>query len=133
MFLDKLLNLLWVDSSKAEHSNLVGNVLPITSRSLLGEQILERSSHGDDTISHELDISEPLLVESWIREDAGSNASSMDWWVGVEWANKDLDLRSNTSSLISVRGNNGESTDSFTLNRINYKNYAVFRVRATKG
>ncbi|KAF1748076.1 hypothetical protein GCK72_024543 [Caenorhabditis remanei] len=103
VLLDEFLDLLLVDAGEAEHSNLVGDVLPVAGGSLLGEQVLELGSHGDDTISHQLDVSEPLFVESWVREDARSNTSSVDWWVRVEWTDEDLHLGSDTSGFVGIR------------------------------
>ena len=45
--------------------------------------LLQKSSHVDDSISHILDLTKPLLLESRIVQDLGCNASTMDRWIGV--------------------------------------------------
>lgn len=79
------------------------------------EVLLEQSTHGDDAVSHALDLAEPLLVQRCIVENLGGNASTVDWGVGVEWADKDLDLRVDALLLICRLADDGKGTHTLAI------------------
>ena len=41
--------------------------------------LLQKSTHGNDTIRHSFDLAKPLLVKSRIIKDLRSNASTVHW------------------------------------------------------
>lgn len=77
--------------------------------------LLQESSHLDDTIGHTLDFTEPLLVEVGIVHDGGGDACTVDWGVGVKRADEDLDLRIDALLLLGGLADNGECTNTFTI------------------
>lgn len=79
-------------TGETEHADLVGDVLPVSRRALLCESVLQSLSHGDNTIGHALDISEPNGPEFRSGENLGDNSSAMERRVGVHGADDDLDL-----------------------------------------
>lgn len=66
----------------------------------------EQSTHGDDSIGHALDFTEPLLVQLGVVQHFGSDASTVDGRIRVERSNQNLDLRVNTLLFFSRFGNN---------------------------
>lgn len=54
-------DLLGGETSEAEHTDLVGDVVPVASGSLLLQGINEGSAHRDDTTRHELDLLVPFF------------------------------------------------------------------------
>lgn len=60
--LGKLSHLLSSHASVGEHANLAGDVRPVTLGAQFLEVLLKKSSHGNNAVSHTLDLIEPLLV-----------------------------------------------------------------------
>jgi hypothetical protein len=79
------------------------------------EVVLEESTHGDDAVSHLLDLTEPLLVESRAVEDLGGDASTVDGGVGVQRSDENLELRVDTLLLIGIGADDGEGTNTLTV------------------
>lgn len=79
------------------------------------EVVLEESAHGDDAVSHLLDLTEPLLVESGAVEDLGGDAGTVDGGVRVQRSDEDLELRVDTLLLVGVGADNGEGTNTLTV------------------
>lgn len=131
MFLGENVHLLRLEASVREHANLqkvsmvgsegrnttylVGDMIPIVFAAQILEILLEKSSHLNDAVSHALDLTKPLLVESSIVEDFRSNAGTMDGRVGVQRSDQDLDLRVHTLLLFGRLADNGESTDTLAV------------------
>jgi hypothetical protein len=63
---------------------------------MLGTQVLklllQQCTHSDDTISHTLDFSQPLLVQGRVVEDLGCDTGAVDGRVGIERSDENLDL-----------------------------------------
>lgn len=55
--------------------------------------LLEKTAHLNDTVSHTLDFTQPLLLELGVVQDGGCDTGTVDGGVGVERANEDFDLR----------------------------------------
>ena len=49
-----------IQTGKAKHANLLGNVLPVTHRAFLLQIMRQHFSHLDDTISHAFHILQPV-------------------------------------------------------------------------
>lgn len=75
----------------------------------------EERAHLDDAASHALDLTEPLLVKSRVVHDGGGDAGTVNGRVGVEGTDENLDLRIDTLLLLGVLANEGESTDTLTV------------------
>lgn len=98
-----------------EHADLASDVAPIVLAAELLKVLLEKSTHGDDTVSHTLDLTQPLLVELGIVENGGGDTGTVNGRVGVERADQDLDLRVDTLLLIGVGTDDGEGTNTLTV------------------
>lgn len=96
-------------------SHLAGDVGPVVLAAELLEVGAEERAHLDDAASHALDLTEPLLVKSRVVHDGGGDAGTVNGGVGVEGTNEDLDLRIDTLLLLGILANEGESTDTLTV------------------
>lgn len=94
---------------------LVGDVAPVLLASELLQVLLQKSSHLDDTVSHALDFTEPLLVELGVVHDGRGNAGAVDWGVRVKRADEDFDLRIDALLLFGGLADNGECTDTLAI------------------
>ena len=115
MLLGQSVHLLGSQTSVCEHANLVGDVAPVVLAAELLKVVLEEGAHCDDTISHVLDLPEPLLVQCRVVEDLRRDAGTVDRRVGVKRSDKNLDLRVDTLLLVRVGGDNGKGTDTLTV------------------
>jgi len=109
------LHLLGLQTGVSEHTDLRGDVAPVVLASELLQVLLEQSAHGDDAVSHVLDLTEPLLVKGSVVEDLGSDAGTVDRGVGVERTDENLDLGVDALLLVGVLANDGEGTDTLTV------------------
>lgn len=109
------IHLLGLQSSVCEHTDLRCDVAPVVLAAELLQVLLQERTHGDNAVSHVLDLAQPLLVELGVVQDLRSNAGAVDGRVGVERADKDLDLRVNTLLLLGRFANDGESTDTLAV------------------
>lgn len=115
MLLGQLIHLLRRKSSISEHANLASDMAPVVLRSQSLELLLQECAHGDNAVGHALDFAEPLLVEGLVVEDLGSDAGTVDGWVGVEGANEDLDLGVDALGFGGVGGDDGEGTYTLSI------------------
>ena len=115
MLLAELLHLLRLQAGVGEHANLVGDVRPVVLGAKLLEVVTESRAHGNNAISHLLNLALPLLVKSRVVEDLGSDASTVNRGVGVHGADDDLELRLETASLLGVLADNREDTSTFAV------------------
>jgi hypothetical protein len=99
-------------------------VAPVVLATELLEVLLEESTHGDDTVSHTLDLTQPLLVEFGVVQDGRSDTGTVDGRVGVKRADQDLDLRVDTLLLVGIGANNGEGTNTLTVETLASLAYA---------
>jgi hypothetical protein len=117
-------HLLRLETSVGEHADLAGDVAPVVLAAELLEVLLEESTHGDDTVSHTLDLTQPLLVEFGVVQDGRSDTGTVDGRVGVKRADQDLDLRVDTLLLVGIGANNGEGTNTLTVETLASLAYA---------
>ena len=115
MLLGKLVHLLGGQAGVGEHADLGGDVAPVVLGAELLEVLLEEGAHLDDAVGHLLDLGEPLLVELGGVEDLGGDAGAVDRGVGVERADENLDLRVDALLLLGVGADDGEGTDTLTV------------------
>lgn len=115
MLLRQLIHLLSSQAGICKHADLGGDVVPILLAAELLKVVLEERAHLDDTVGHALDLAEPLLVELWVVQDLGRDAGTVDWWVGVEWADDDLDLGVDALLLSGVLADDGEGSDTLSV------------------
>ena len=88
---------------------------PVVLAAELLEVLLEKGTHGDDPVSHTLNLAQPLLVEFRVVQNGGSNTGTVDGRVGVKRADQDLDLRVDTLLLVGIGANDGEGTNTLTV------------------
>lgn len=119
VLLGQLVHLLGLQASEGEHTNLAGDVAPVVLAAELLEVLLEESTHGDDTVGHTLDLTQPLLVEFGVVENGGSDTGTVNGRVGVEGTDEDLDLGVDALLLVGIGADNGESTNTLTVKTLN--------------
>lgn len=113
--LSKASHLLSSQTGVGEHADLAGDVRPVVLGAELLKVLLEEGTHGDDAVSHLLDLTEPLLVESRAVEDLGGDAGTVDGRVGVQRSDDDLELRVDTLLLVGIGADKGEGTNTLTI------------------
>ncbi|KAI3483212.1 hypothetical protein L1887_53992 [Cichorium endivia] len=68
--LEHALALVGVEAEEGEHADLLEDVVPVARcLELLGEQLKEALTHGDDAARHLLDVLLPLCKQRWVGED----------------------------------------------------------------
>ena len=90
-------------------------MIPVVLASKVLKVLHQECSHLDDTLSHTLDLTQPLLVQAGVSEDLGGNASTVDWGIGVHRSNQNLDLGIDTLLLLGRVANHREGTDTLTI------------------
>ena len=120
VLLDHGVTLLWSESSEGEHTNLSGNVGPVTWNLLLLKGSSKGSSHVVHTLAHSHELIQPLLEVLWVVEDGSGDSGSVLWWGRVVASDDDLGLAHNlgSSGLIStdkVEGSSSLSVESHDL------------------
>lgn len=88
---------------------------PVVLAAELLEVLLEEGTHGDDAVSHALDLTKPLLVQRSVVQNLRGNAGTVNWGVRVQWADEDLDLRVNALLLVGRLADDGESTNTLAV------------------
>jgi hypothetical protein len=104
-----------LETSVGEHADLAGDVAPVVLATKLLEVLLEKGTHGDDTVSHALDLAQPLLVEFGVVQNGRGDTGTVDRRVGVERANQNLDLRVDTLLLLDIGADDGEGANTLTV------------------
>ena len=112
---DWFIYLLWIQSCKAEHADLVRDVLPVLLRSILFQIVAQLLTHGDDTISHLFHFFQPQWTEILLIQDSCRNACTVYGRIRVHWTNDDLDLRHHSVHFVFVLTEGGECTDTFAI------------------
>lgn len=79
------------------------------------EVLREQRAHRDDPLCHSLHFTKPLVVQLRILEDLLCDTSAVDRRVRVQWAYEDLDLGVDPLFLLRRLANNGEGTDTLTI------------------
>lgn len=79
------------------------------------EVLLKQSTHLDNPVRHALDFTQPLGVEGRVVHDSRGDAGTVDRRVGVEGTNEDLDLRLDAFLLFGIFADEGECTNTFTV------------------
>lgn len=115
VLLGQLVHLLRLETGECEHADLAGDVAPVLLAAKLLEVLLEQSAHGDDAVGHALDLAQPLLVQGGVVEDGRCDTSAVDRGVRVERTDENLDLRVDTLLLLDVGADNGESTNTLSV------------------
>lgn len=71
--------------------------------------------HRNNPISHHLYFAQPLLFQRRSVEHLAHDTSARKRWVGIERANKDLDLRLDSSLFLGVVGDDRKGTNALTI------------------
>ena len=90
-------------------------MVPVVLASELLEVLLQQSSHLDDAVSHAFDFTQPLLVQLRVLKDLAGDAGSIDGGVGVQRSDENLDLGVYALLLLCRFANDGESTNTLTI------------------
>lgn len=77
--------------------------------------LLEKSTHLNDTVSHALNFTQPLLVQGGVIHDGRCNTGTVDRRVRVKGTNENLDLGVHTLLLLGRLADKGESTNTLTV------------------
>jgi len=115
VLLTDLVDLVLVESSESEHTNLAGNVIPVVFVSESDESGLQANSHVVHAGGHEAEVSVPHFGELLISEDDVDNAGSMDGRVGVDRSGNLLDARVDDVTLSLAAADNGEESGTLTI------------------
>ena len=111
----QLCNLIRIHACKAEHSNLVSDMLPVSWRTFFLQSILEFVSHGDYSVGHALDILQPRCSKWCIVENELSNPCSSQRRIRICWTDDDLDLRHDSVCFFFRSTDQSKSSYSFTI------------------
>lgn len=77
--------------------------------------LLEKGTHLNDTVSHALDLTQPLLVQGGVVHDGRGDTGSVDRGVRVEGTDENLDLGVHALLLLGRLADKGESTNTLTI------------------
>jgi hypothetical protein len=118
-FFSKLKHLLLAQPSKAEHTDLVGNVVPGTGGLEFLKLAAESITHADDTARHGAQVLLPLSEEVAVVEDCADDAGTVQRRIGDLGSLEDSQLRANAGncvgSLRSGRGNGVEAAGTLSV------------------
>jgi hypothetical protein len=115
VLLGELSHLLGGQAGVCEHADLAGDVAPVVLAAKLLEVVLEQGAHLNDAVGHALDLTQPLLVEGGVVQNGAGDAGAVNGRVGVERADKDLDLGVNTLGFFGRLGDDGEGADALAV------------------
>lgn len=76
-------HLVRLETGITEHSDLIGDVRPVTSAAVLFQIVAQLCANRNDAISHPLHVAQPLHSQLWITQDLTNDASSIDRRVRV--------------------------------------------------
>lgn len=94
---------------------LASDVRPVVLAAELLQVLLKKGTHLNDTVSHALDLTQPLLVQLGVVHDGRGNTGTVDRGVRVERTDEDLDLRLHALLLFGRLANKREGTDALTI------------------
>jgi hypothetical protein len=125
VLLGQLLHAGGVETSVGEHADLRGDVAPVLAAAKLLEVLFEESPHGDDAVGHLLDLTQPLLVEGGGVENLRGDAGTVNGRVGVQRADKDLDLRVDALLLLGRCADDGEGAYTLAVETLYTRNIVL--------
>lgn len=104
-------------SNKADiaETHLAGDVRPVVLAAKVLQVLLEQGAHLNDTVSHALNLTQPLVVQCRVAHDGRGHTGTVDRGVRVEGTDKDLELRVHTLLLLGGIAHKGEGTDTLTV------------------
>lgn len=115
-FLQQTVTLVGVETQKGKHADLFQDVVPVTRcLELLGQQIKQALTHGDDATCHLLDIGLPLLEERRIGKDHLDHTRAESGRVRDLGSLNRGELREDGSALCRSGGHNVERADTFAV------------------
>jgi len=80
-----------------------------------GQEVVQSITHADDPVGHERYLGLPLLVKILIGEDGVGDTGAVEGRIGVHRSDDDLQLTLDTSLLLRISGDEGESTNAFAI------------------
>merc|ERR1719342_1799633 len=90
-------------------------MLPVATRAICSKTISKLCSHRDNSISHELNIIQPLCSQFRVCHNLSCNSGSMSGRITVHRSDKNLNLRLNSGSFFSVSTNHSEGSHSLSI------------------
>ena len=110
--LPQLLHLRLVQASKAEHANLIRDVIPRTRRAHVLELAAENLAHLHDAPAHGVEVGLPLREEILVVEDEGSDAGAVGGRVGDLGSLEDGELAANAGEgVLGVWAGGGDEVE----------------------
>lgn len=100
---------------------LVGDMRPVVLATQVFQVLLEKGSHLNDPVCHALKLTQPLLSQSWVVHDGRRNTSTVDRGVRPEGTDEDLDLRLHALFLLGRFANEGEGSDTLTVETLHLR------------
>jgi hypothetical protein len=115
MLVHELVHLRRRQTGIAEHSNLIGDVLPVALRTEILQVIAKLAPHSDDAIGHVLDLLAPQRAQLRIVQDRGDHTSTVNRRIRVHRANENLQLAlENLRTFLRLRDER-ERTDALAV------------------
>jgi hypothetical protein len=115
MLLDHSFRLLDGKSGEREHTNLGGDVGPVSLNSDLLDRCAEGLSHGKDSLANSDELGLPLVSELNIVQKLGSNSGTVLGRRRVVGSNQNFNLGHDTASIFFVVADNMEGTGTLTV------------------
>lgn len=82
---------------------------------VVGKSVVKSLPHADDPVRHTLHLALPLGVEGLVAEDGAGDTRTMERRVRVHGADDNLQLTVHTRLLLGAGGDEGESTDTLSV------------------
>ena len=111
----QFIHLLASHPTEAEHTDLVGDVLPRKGRTAFFEVLTQERSHFDDAIRHALHFLVPLRLERGIAENRGSDERTVHGWVRVHRTRDHLELRLDTVGFFLIFAHHAHGADALAV------------------
>mmetsp|Transcript_321 Transcript_321/g.862 ORF Transcript_321/g.862 Transcript_321/m.862 type:complete len:371 (-) Transcript_321:1657-2769(-) len=103
-------DLLGGHAGEAEHTDLVGHVLPLVPGDLL-EVLPQGGPHADDAVGHALDLVVPQSLEGWVAQHGRDEESPVEGRVGVGGPGDPLHLALDGGLLLLAVASQAEASD----------------------
>mmetsp|Transcript_3330 Transcript_3330/g.4223 ORF Transcript_3330/g.4223 Transcript_3330/m.4223 type:complete len:226 (+) Transcript_3330:99-776(+) len=115
VFLTEFVNLVSVQASVSEHTDLRGHMAPVVLITSISKSFSQGISHFSHAGRHDLKIVMPGSSQIFVTEDNVNDTGTVDRRVRVNRTSNLLDARHNLGLLIRVVGNHGEAASTLTI------------------
>lgn len=115
----KDVNLKFRESSKTEHTDLIGDMVPGSGSFLLLEELADSIPHVNDATAHGTQVLLPFSEQCLVVHDGASDAGTVGGRIRDLGALEDIELRGDALGGLDCSGSGGgdevEGTDTFTI------------------